>query len=175
MLRRALEAAARPLPDWLNGNTPCTSGPNRPTVDRGLSRSSRVGSGGGRYRSLAIRTSIRLVVPAGEHQVSSGIAEGGRRRERADGTAGPAAGGGGLRRARRPADRAGRAVAGAGRDRGRALAGGAAPGTGARRPAPPGGRDRRGAAAGARPPGRGRGAGEGRGRAEAADAGEAGR
>src|SRR3954451_12908207 len=129
-----------------------------------------------RYRSLAIRTSVRLLAPAGTHHVSPGIAEGGRRRERADDTAGPpAGGGGGLRRAARPADRAGRALAGAGRERGRGLAGGGARRAGQQRPAPPGGRDRRGAAAGARPPGRGGGAGEGRGRAAAADAGTAGR
>src|SRR4051794_37219062 len=129
-----------------------------------------------RYRSLAIRTSVHLLAPAGAHHVSPGIAEGGRRRERADDTAGPpAGGGGGLRRAARPADRAGRALAGADRERGRALAGGAARRAGQQRPAPLGGRDRRGAAAGARPPGRGRGAGEGRGRAAAADAGAAGR
>src|SRR3954453_2067200 len=157
----------------MNGNRPSASGPNRPTVDQGLSRSSRVGSGGGRYRSLAIRTSIHLIAPADAHHVSPGIAEGGRRRERDDDTAGPpAVGRGGLRRAGRPAARA---LAGPDRDRGPGLAGGAALGVGPRRPAPPGGEDRGGAAAGARSPGRGRGAGEGRGRAAAADAGAAGR
>src|SRR3954469_10047760 len=77
--------------------------------------------------SRAIRTGVRLLAPAVARRVPRGIAEGGRRRGRADDTAGAAAGGGGLCAAGRPADRAGRAVAGADRDRGRELAGGAAP------------------------------------------------